>query len=217
MGFDYNIKRGFSNRDSLLSVEAALQPLLALAGKYKDANRSKTYLFEANSLCKEAFEHRGARNLLFACCLNTCLQEIKSENKDFVESGAANVGESDKKLRNILAIIRFKYYFISIVAEAINKLVSTITETRRISFMPNYAKAANYDYNALVALLKPIVKLMLPIIVTELGDDFYPKYNEAATVEAIAGKVETALNSLKAISTDVQTRLTELAGMVCNG
>ena len=217
MGYDYNIKRGFSNRDSLLSVEAALQPLLALSGKYKDANRSKTYLFEAHSLCKDAFEHRGARNLLFACCLNTCMQAIKSENKDFVEPGVAEVSDTDKKLRNILAVIRFKFYFISIVAEAINKLVSTITETKRISFMPNYAKAASYDYNSLVALLKPIVKLMLPIIVTEMGDDFYLKYNDSTTIESIAGKVETSLNALKAIYPDVQTRLTELAGIVCNG
>jgi hypothetical protein len=123
----------------------------------------------------------------------------------------------DKKLRNILAVIRFKFYFISIVAEAINKLVSTITETKRISFMPNYAKAASYDYNSLVALLKPIVKLMLPIIVTEMGDDFYLKYNDSTTIESIAGKVETSLNALKAIYPDVQTRLTELAGIVCNG
>ena len=58
---------------------------------------------------------------------------------------------------------------------------------------------------------------MLPTIVSELGDDFYSKYNDATTVDAIASKVETSLNSLKAISPDVQTKLSETANMVCNG
>ena len=217
LGHDYNIKRGFSNRDSLLSVEAALQPLLALSGKYKDANRSKTYLFESRSLYTEAFEHRGARNLLFACCLNTWLQVIKSENKDFVEAGMASVTDTEKRIRNILAVIKFKYYVISIIAESMHKLVSTLPEAKRISFMPVFAKAASYDYGTLVNMLKPILNMMLPIIINELGDDFYSKYNDAATVDAVASKVETSLNALKAISPDVQTKLSELGSMVCNG
>ena len=217
LGHNYNIKRGFSNRDSLLSVEAALQPMLALAGKYKDANRSKTYLFESRSLYTDAFEHRGARNLLFACCLNTCLQVIKSENKEFVESGASNVTDSDKKIRNVLAVIKFKYYIMAIIAESLHQLVNTLLDPKRISFMPVYAKAANHNYSNLVSSLKPIVKLMLPIIVNELGDDFYSKYNDSTTVVSIANKVETSLNSLRAISSDVQANLNGIASLVCNG
>lgn len=217
LGHDYNIKRGFSNRDSLLSVESALQPLLALSGKYKDANRSKTYLFESRSLYTEAFEHRGARNLLFACCLNTCLQAIKSENKDMVEAGAASVTDTDKRIRNILAVIKFKYYIISIIAESMHKLVSSLPEAKRISFMPAYAKASSYTYGQLVGILKPIVYMMLPTVVSELGDDFYSKYNDAATVDTISSKVETSLNALRAIVPEVQTKLTELGNLVCNG
>lgn len=217
LGHDYNIKRGFSNRDSLLSVEAALQPLLALAGKYKDANRSKTYLFESKSLYSEAFEHRGARNLLFACCLNTCLQVIKSENKEFVESGASNVAEKDKRIRNVLAVIRFKYYVMAIIAESLHRLVNTLLEPKRISFMPEFAKSANHNYNNLVDLLKPIINMMLPIIVNELGDDFYSMYNDSATVVSIANKVETSLISLKAIYPDVQDKVNEISRLVCNG
>ncbi len=217
LGHDYNIKRGFSNRDSLLSVESALQPLLALSGKYKDANRSKTYLFESRSLYTDAFEHRGARNLLFACCLNTCLQAIKSENKDMVDAGAASVTDTDKRIRNILAVIKFKYYIISIIAESMHKLVSSLPEAKRISFMPAYAKASSYTYGQLVGILKPIVYMMLPTVVSELGDDFYSKYNDAATVDTISSKVETSLNALRAIVPEVQTKLTELGNLVCNG
>lgn len=217
LGYDYNIKRGFSNRESMLSIEAALQPLLAISGKYKDANRSKTYLFESRSLYTEAFEHRSARNLLFACCLSTCLQVIKSENKELVESGSSDVSETDKRTRNVLAVIKFKYYIISIIAESLHKLFTSLIDTKRISFMPNYANAGINDYNSLVNLLKPIVNLMLPIVVKELGDDFYSKYSDATTVDTIASSVETSLNSLKAISSDVQTKLSEMANLVCNG
>lgn len=217
LGHDYNIKRGFNNRESLLSIEAALQPLLALAGKYKDANRSKTYLFESRSLYTEAFEHRGARNLLFACCLNTCLQVIKSENKDLVESGAPNVTDNEKKLRNVLAVIKFKYYIMAIIAESLHRLVNTLIESKRISFMPEYAKATGHSYDNLVGLLKPIINLMLPIIIKELGDDFYSKYNDSTTVVSIANEVETSINALKAIYPDVQDKLNGIASLVCNG
>ena len=58
---------------------------------------------------------------------------------------------------------------------------------------------------------------MLPIIVNELGDDFYSKYNDSTTVVSIANKVETSLNSLRAISPDVQANLNGIASLVCNG
>ena len=43
------------------------------------------------------------------------------------------------------------------------------------------------------------------------------RYYDASTVEAIANKVEISLNSLKAISLEVQNTLSEVAGIVCNG
>lgn len=217
MGYDYNIKRGFSNRESCLSVESALQPLLALSGKYKDANRSKTYLFESRSLYTEAFEHKSARNLLFACCLNTCLQVIKSENRDFVESGQPNISDSDKKIRNVLAVIKFKSYIIAIISESLCKLINTLSSPDRISFTPMVAKENVNNYGNLVGLIKPIVNLILPIIVSELGADFYSKYSDSSTVEIIARKVETSLNSLKAISPNIQDTLISAAKMLCNG
>ena len=215
LGHAYNIKRGFSNRNGVLSIEAAIQPLLALSGKYKDANRSKTYLFESRTLYTEAFEHRGARNVLFACCLNTCLQEIKAENKTKVENGSA--GDSEKHMYNILAVIKFKYYLLSIVAETLHRLVATLRETKRISFMPQQAVANNCDYQALVALLKPTVSFLLPQICNSLGDDFYAKYNDSASIEKIAQQVETNVTSIKAVMPDVQNMLTDIGGVLCNG
>lgn len=58
---------------------------------------------------------------------------------------------------------------------------------------------------------------LVMIIVNELGDDFYSKYNDSATVDAIANKVEMNLNSIKAVYSNIDQTLTEVASILCNG
>lgn len=215
LGHVYNIKRGFSNRDSVLSIDASIQPLLALSGKYKDANRSKSTLFESRTLYTEAFEHRGVRNVLFACSLNTCLQRIKAEIKEKVVNDRAS--ESENKLYNILSVIRCKFYVLAIVAESLHKLLPSLRETKRISFMPNHAKSENYSYEDLVELIKPAIKVVSLQVGGCLGDDFYSKYNDSATVETMASQVETNVSSIIATAEHVQTMFDKLGGALCNG
>lgn len=215
LGHVYNIKRGFSNRDSVLSIDASIQPLLALSGKYKDANRSKSTLFESRTLYTEAFEHRGVRNVLFACCLNTCLQRIKAEIKEKVVNDRAS--ESENKLYNILSVIRCKFYVLAIVAESLHKLLPSLRETKRISFMPNHAESENYSYEDLVELIKPAIKVVSFQVGGCLGDDFYAKYNDSATVETMASQVETNVSSIIATAEHFQTMFDELCGTLCNG
>lgn len=215
LGHVYNIKRGFSNRDSVLSIDTSIQPLLALSGKYKDANRSKSTLFESRTLYTEAFEHRGARNVLFACCLNTCLQRIKAEVKEKVVNDRAS--ESESKLYNILSVIRCKFYVLAIIAESLHKLLPSLRETKRISFMPNHAKAENYSYEALVELIKPVIKIVSLQVGGCLGDDFYAKYNDSSSVKNIASQVETNVSSIEASAEHIQTMFDELNNALCNG
>lgn len=214
-GYVYNLKRGFSNRDSVLSIDTSIQPLLALSGKYKDANRGKSTLFESRTLYTEAFEHRGARNVLFACCLNTCLQRIKAEIKIKVVNDRAS--ETENKLYAILSVIRCKFYVLAIVAESLHKLLPALGETKHISFMPNHAKAEGYSYEALVELIKPAIKVISLQVGRCLGDDFYAKWNDGSTVETIASQVETNISSIKAVSEEVQAMFDELSGALCNG
>lgn len=213
--YDYNIKRGFSNRDSLLSVESSIQPLLAISGKYKDANRSKTYLFESRSLYSEAFEKRGARNILFACSLNLCLQSIKSDIKEMIENGLAN--DSDKKLHGILTVIKYKYYIMAIVATSIKKLSTTLTETSRISFMPEYAQGDSRRVEYLSNVLKPFCNMILPHIANVLGEDCYTSFNDTTTLESISATVVTGLSSLRRISREVDNTINQISTVLCNG
>lgn len=215
LGHVYNIKRGFSNREGFLSIDAAIQPLLALSGKYKDANRSKTYLFESRTLYTEAFEHRGGRNVLFACCLNTCLQEIKTENKVKIVNGSAS--DLEKRIYNILSIIKSKFYLLAILTATLHRLIVTLTEAKRISIMPQQADAKKCDYITLVTQIKPIVSFLLPLVCNSLGDDFHAKYNDSKTVDSIAKQVEANVTSLKAVTPDVQKILTDIGKILCNG
>lgn len=215
LGHIYNLKRGFSNRSGILSIDTAIQPLLALYGKYKDANRSKSYLFESRTLYTEAFEHRGARNVLFACCLNTCLQRIKAEIKEKVVNGKAS--ETERMFHDMFSVIKYKFYVLAIVAEVLHKLMPSLRETKRISFMPNQAKAAAYSYEALVDLIKPSIRFISIQICGCLGNDFYTKYNDSSSVETVASQVETNISSIKAASEEVQAMFDGLSGALCNG
>lgn len=215
LGYDFNIKRGFNNRDSLLSVESSIQPLLAISGKYKDANRSKTYLFESRSLYSEAFVKRGARNILFACCLNLCLQYIKTDIKEKIGKGLAN--DSEKRLNNILAVIKFKYYVMAIVATSIHKLSAPLTETSRISFIPDYAKGDKMTVEQLANALKPICNAILPHVTHALGEDCYTHYDDTTTLETISTAVVTGLSSARAIYSEMDDMINNISTMLCNG
>lgn len=215
LGHVYILKRGFSNRSGRLSIDTAIQPLLALSGKYKDANRSKSYLFESRTLYAEAFEHRGARNVLFACCLNTCLQRIKAEIKEKVVNDKAS--ETEMMFHSMFSVIKYKFYVLTIVVEVLHKLIPSLRDPKRISFMPNQAKAAAYSYENLVELIKPSIKFISIQICRCLGDDFQTKYNDSLTVENIASQVETNISSIKAASEEVQVMFDALSGALCNG
>lgn len=215
LGHEYGIKRGFNNRTCLMSVDTAIQPMLALSGKYKDANRGKANLFESRTLYTEAFEHRGARNVLFACCLNTCLQEIKADYKKTMEKG--NASESDRKIYNVMTVIKFKYYLISIIVASLHNIFGNLTDSKRISFMPQQAKEADFKYNDLVDKMKPMVKVVLPLIVASLGDDCYTKYDDADSVEDVASFVERNISMVKTLNPEIQTLLTETGSILCNG
>lgn len=215
LGHEYGIKRGFNNRTCLMSVDTAIQPMLALSGKYKDANRGKANLFESRTLYTEAFEHRGARNVLFACCLNTCLQEIKADYKKTMEKG--NASESDRKIYNVMTVIKFKYYLISIIAASLHNIFGNLTDSKRISFMPQQAKEADFKYKDLVDKMKPMVKVVLPLIVASLGDDCYTKYDDADSVEDVASFVERNISMVKTLNSEIQTLLTETGNILCNG
>lgn len=215
LGHEYGIKRGFNNRTCLMSVDTAIQPMLALSGKYKDANRSKANLFESRTLYTEAFEHRGARNVLFACCLNTCLQEIKAENKRTLENG--NASDTARKTYNIMSVIKFKYYLISIIAVSLHKIFGNLTDSKRISFMPRQAKECDFKYNELVDKLKPMVEVLLTPVVATLGDDCYTKYDEADSVESVASQVEQYIAMVKTVSPEIDSLLNEIGSILCNG
>ena len=145
----------------------------------------------------------------------TTLQYIKADIKEKIEKGNAN--DPEKRLNNILAVIKFKYYVMAIVATSIHKLSASLAETSRISFMPSFAKGDTMKVEQLANALKPICNTILPHITHALGEDCYTFYNDTATLETISTDVVTGLASVRAIYSEMDGMINNISTMLCNG
>lgn len=215
LGHVYNIKRGFANRDATLSIDSCVQPLLAFAGKYKDANRSKTAIFESHGLYTDAFEHRNARHLLFVSCLNTALLQIKSENKE--KALLPNCSDSEKLLYITLTNIKAKPYILAIIGETLTKIFGDLTDKTLICFNPNQSHKDNYTYQQLVTLIKPFVAILLNQIVHYNTNNLMTCFNDTNNLPLIAYSIEGQISSMKSFIPEVDSIVTEFGRYICLG
>lgn len=216
LGFDYNIKRGFENHSSSLSVENSIQPILAFNGKYKDANRSKTAIFESRTLYAEAFEQSKARHILFVNVINSSLQEIKAANKRKIMNNDPTISNNDKLIYELFAPIKMKYYVLSVIGELLPKIFNTVPDKTKISFTPEFAKAAAYPYEQLVCIIKPIILFLVSQIAASISSEFISKYQDSSTILQVAVDVEGRIAGLKTIP-QIDEMLQVFSKMVCNG
>lgn len=218
LGYPYNFKRGFESRDYWLSVENCIQPLLAFNGKYKDANRSKTAIFESHSLYADAFESTKVRHILFVMYLNACIQGIKVGNRRLVTQSAASISQSDQDLFDLFAPIKSKYWVLAVFGELFPKLYIDLRDKEEISLMPKHAQNADYPYEKMIELMRPIVNMILTQLVSVVKEKggILSCYDNAALVADIANAVESKLAALKTLP-DVNNIFTTFKDMVCAG
>lgn len=214
-GHDYNIKRGFANRNSIMSVDSCVQPLLAFGGKYKDANRSKTAIFESRSLYSDAFEHRNARHLLLVSCINTAIFQLKSQYRNMCL--VPNCSDTEKIVYSTLTNIKAKPFILAIIGESLTKIYSGLTDKKQICFAPNQAKSENYTYQQLVELVKPFVNLLLTHIVHYNSKNLMACFEETPSLPTIASVIENQISTNKSISTDIRRVVDEFGSYVCLG
>ena len=218
LSHEYICKRGFENHASLLSIEICIQPLLAFLGKYKDANRSKTAVFESRTLYAEAFDRVKARHVLFVCCLNTCLQEIKAENKAKILSSTTAKSDTDKRIYDMFASIRSSFFVLAIIGELLPKLNNTLSDKKEICLTPDYAKADKKTYQEIVAKMKSLVSLMVTQIASyDAANSFISHYSDAGNVAVIANKIESDITSLKYSVPQVENIINDFMTFTCNG
>lgn len=212
---NYSIKRGFDNKDSILNIESAIQPLLAFTGRYKDAGRSKSTLFETKTLYSDAFEHVHARHILIVLALYSSLYAIRDEVKVKVKKGQAS--KTELKINELFQQLRSRYFVTAIIAEVLTKRYPILSDKKAISFTPEYADKEKYPLSELEILIKPVIKRILNYIVAfDRQNPVFTYYNTPNCIVEIADKVESDIASLREDEA-IDKVFASFGNMMCNG
>lgn len=215
--YAYSFKRGFDSRENNLNIETCIQPLLAFIGKYKDANRSKTTVFETKSLYLDAYEKVKARHVLFVSCLFSALTEIKNENKEKINRGTG-VSVTDQAVYSAFAPLKSKHFLVSIIAETIHRLNSGLPVLKDICLMPNLSDSESKPYDSLVADIKPFVKMVVYQIANyDRENGIYSHYSDTDIVNVVANHVEQQISANAASTEAIQDCVDNFMSMLCNG
>lgn len=208
--YDYNYKRGFDSNNAILSIDNCIQPLLSFNGKYKDANRSKTAIFESRSLYSDAFDNVSARHILLVSCLHTAISEIKATNRTSVRSSS-----TEKRVYELFAPLNARHYVLSILAEVILKLNGSLNDKKTMAFMPKIADGSINNYEALVSKSKGFVNLVVFQIANyDAPNEVYSHYNDTSSVASIATAVEQTISTLKVSGLGVSEVVDQFMGML---
>lgn len=191
--YDYNYKRGFESNGAILSIDSCIQPLLSFNGKYKDANRSKTAIFESRSLYSDAFDNVTARHILLVSCLHTAISEIKAVNRT-----SARSSNTEKRVYELFAPLNARHYVLSVVAEVILKLNGSLNNKKTMAFKPKIADGSINDYESLVSKSKDFVNLVVFQIANyDAPNEVYSHYSDTNSIASIATSVEQTISTLK--------------------
>ena len=214
----YSSKRGFENRNSQLSIENCIQPLVSFLGYYKESNKSKVNLFNSPKLYKAAFEHTKARHILFVSCLEKCVVEVRKEARNNVRAGV-NMAEQDKKINDFFESLNSKQFAIAIMGELITKLFVDLNDKSQIAFTPEYSDGEKYSINTLVVEIKPFVKSSLGIIAgySKDGKSILDLYREDGIVSLVAEHASMMLNMFYNFSPENAEHKNRFKNMLCNG
>lgn len=214
----YSSKRGFENRNSQLSIENCIQPLVSFLGYYKESNKSKVSLFNSPKLYKAAFEHTKARHILFVSCLEKCLVEVRKEVRTIVRTGAGAT-EQDRKINDFFESLNSKQFSIAIFGELITKLFVDLNDKSQISFTPEFSDGEKYSINALVVEIKPFVKSALGIIAgySKDGKTLLELYREEGIAGLVAEHTSLMLNMFYNYTPESAEYKNRFKYMLCNG
>ena len=215
----YSSKRGFENRNSQLSIENCIQPLVSFLGYYKESNKSRVSLFSSTKLYKEAFEHAKARHILFVSCLDKCVVEIRREKRNKVRNNTGNVVEQDKRICDFFDSMKSKQFMISILAELLTKLFADLNDKSQICFTPDFSDGNVYDINSLVVEIKPFIEISVGLIVSYTcgGKKLIECYKDDNIITAVAEHTESMLNMFFGIQPSNAEIRDQFKNMISNG
>lgn len=215
--YQYSYKGGFDSNYADFNIETCIQPLLSFIGKYKDANRSKTAVFETRTLYNDAFENVKARHVLLVSCLYSVLSEIKSENKSKKDMGEV-FSASDEAIYKAFAPINSKHFILSLLAATIQKLNNKLTTLKDISLTPDFSDSEKKTYDDNVSAIKPFVKMLVVHIVNyDRENGIYFHYSDVDVLNVVSSYVEQQVSASMSFEETVKQKVDTFMSMICNG
>ena len=162
LGHTYIRKRGFRLMGDSIGIEEIAQPLLAFHGRYQDAIRGKNQIFDRKPLYRNAFQDIKARHILLVYTLSRAVDERRIVLKE--KSTAKTIIGVEEQQLALLRNLRFKAFFIAVVAEVFKSVIMRKVDSLTVAFKPDVAMA---DANSLVELTAkwgPIVDQILSFV-----------------------------------------------------
>ena len=194
LGFVYNIKRGFVS-DGEISVDEVMQPLLAFHGKAQDAIRGKNQIFDRKPLYQDAFEGSKARHLLFVYALARAIDDRRLALKAKSNQGALIAVEAEQLA--LMRNLRFKAFFIALMALTIETAIGKKCDSRTIGFTPATSKADSLV--ELAARWAPVVETLLALVTaSDEIKNFSSSMSDESYMQALAKKVNALLHAMDA-------------------
>ncbi len=166
LGYAYERKRGFHPSQDSISIDDVAQPLAAFGGRYAEANRGRNRIFERSTVYKTAFDGKKARHILFVYSLARAIDERRMELKKKYNEGT--IISLEEKQLSLLRNLRFKYFFMSILARTLEPIIGMRVDAGAIAYQPVAAQANSNSLTSLVAQTLPVITSILSLVCTQL-------------------------------------------------
>jgi len=184
LGHVYSLKRGFGQSISGLGIEVVAQPLLAFDGALDDAMRGKNTVFDRKSSYNRAFEGKSGRHILFVYALARAIDDMRAKLKALNREGKL-IKAQEKQLR-IARSVRFKYFFMAVVAASLEATLKRKISIEHVSFSADASNSKNNTVEGLAATWLPVVSSLFSLLATQIGDDPAEVLMDSSKVPALA-------------------------------
>lgn len=195
LGLVYNIKRGFVASGDQLGIDEVIQPLLAFHGKPQDANRGKNQIFDRKPLYQNAFDGKKARHVLFVISLAKAIDERKIVLKSKSNDGIIIKVEEDQLA--LMRNLRFKSFFIALVAATIETAIGKKCDPQTIAFSPT--AATSHSLVEFAARWAPVVETIISLVTaSDIASDFASNMSDESFLPTLSKQINALLYAMKA-------------------
>jgi hypothetical protein len=206
---NYSKKRGFRRKAEQVGIEEVAQPLVAFHGRFQDANSGKNRIFERKPLYNLAFSNKKARHILFVYTLARAVDEKRIELKNKSTSGG--IISIEEQQLYLLRNLRFKYFFIAVIAQCLETIVGKKVDKETIAFSGEAADGRTHSLTELTTMWLPIVEDVLSLLTTQVtAEGLAQRLSEDNIVEEIC----KGFNALLYTTKQGKTSYSELAVVV---